>query len=99
MGYRKVKCQFFAKSHCELGDSCTFAHNQFAPVTLDGAASEDAWRRRSVIMTHEQKYVFKEKEFGQSFQQTRSTSSSGPLPVGPILMQNMLNAFSQAQGH
>jgi len=98
-GYRKVKCAFFAKDNtCALGESCTFAHNEFAPVSLDGTSSEDAWRRRSVIMTHEQKYVFKEKEFGQSFQQSRTASSSmgsmGPLPVGPLAtMQNMINAF------
>jgi len=101
-GYRKVKCAFFAKGHCELGESCTFAHNEFAPVTLDGASSEDAWRRRSVIMTHEQKYVFKEKEFGQSFQQGRGGggggASSSVAPVGPgaIMMQNRLNALALA---
>lgn len=103
-GYRKVKCAFFAKGHCELGESCTFAHNEFAPVTLDGMAGEDAWRRRSVIMTHEQKYVFKEKEFGQSFQQTRGESSAamgsmGSLPANPLAaMQTMLNAFQAQRG-
>merc|ERR1712151_534087 len=72
-GYRRIKCAFFAKGTCELGDSCTYAHNDFAPLSLSDASNEDKWRKRSVIMTHDQMYVFKERETGQSLQAVNRT--------------------------
>merc|ERR1719240_2443007 len=69
-GYGKVRCFFFEKGHCYIGNSCTYAHSLTAPQSLSDVAKEDVWRNRTVkgkvLMTHDQKYVFKEKETGQS---------------------------------
>merc|ERR1719160_1348891 len=66
-GYRVVKCSFFAKGECHLGSACTYAHDLSAPMALADTSKEDAWRKRSVMMTHDQMYVFKEREsWGQT---------------------------------
>merc|ERR1712151_654904 len=78
--YRSLRCFFFEKGHCELGSTCTYAHSHSAPLTLNDLNKEDTWRLRSargqVLMTHEQKYRFKEKETGQSKQIVRGPVSS-----------------------
>lgn len=63
VNYKRVRCKFFAAGKCESGDACTYAHSLSAPLSLDDAgAKEDNWRKRSVLMTHEQMYVFKERD-------------------------------------
>lgn len=99
--YKKVKCAFFAKGDCVLGESCTYAHNDFAPLSLIDITKEESWRRRSVIMTHDQKYVFKERETGQSHKPDPSTWQGPPnWPAGSALGagSNMGGASSWASG-
>lgn len=77
--YRRIKCQFFARGNCALGEVCTWAHSDKAPLSLDMGGNEDAWRKRSVIMTHCQKYVFKEKDvmLGGLLAQKRKDAAGG----------------------
>eukprot|EP00747_Dinoflagellata_sp_TGD_P170882 gnl/TRDRNA2_/TRDRNA2_203609_c0_seq1.p1 gnl/TRDRNA2_/TRDRNA2_203609_c0~~gnl/TRDRNA2_/TRDRNA2_203609_c0_seq1.p1 ORF type:complete len:334 (-),score=82.35 gnl/TRDRNA2_/TRDRNA2_203609_c0_seq1:22-1023(-) len=89
--FRVVKCNFFAKGNCALGASCTYAHNNNAPLSLDVGGKEDAWRKRSVMMTHEQKYVFKEVDKrGQTAQllaptqQNASSVQNQPSPAAQL---------------
>lgn len=65
--YGVVRCTFFARGSCESGISCTYVHSLKAPLSLDEGGREDGWKKRSVMMTHDQKYVFKEKDtWGQT---------------------------------
>eukprot|EP00930_Biecheleria_cincta_P047733 TRINITY_DN33156_c0_g1_i1.p1 TRINITY_DN33156_c0_g1~~TRINITY_DN33156_c0_g1_i1.p1 ORF type:complete len:352 (+),score=106.56 TRINITY_DN33156_c0_g1_i1:77-1132(+) len=79
--YRRIRCIFFARGSCAAGDSCTYAHSDKAPLSLELGvnSSEDAWRKRSVIMTHCQKYVFKEKDvmLGGLLAQKRKDAAAG----------------------
>jgi len=79
--YRRIRCIFFARGGCAAGDSCTYAHSDKAPLSLELGvnSSEDAWRKRSVIMTHCQKYVFKEKDvmLGGLLAQKRKDAAAG----------------------
>jgi len=54
--FRSVRCLFFEKGICEAGSSCTYAHSNSAPFSLEDLNKEDAWRKREtkgqVLMTH-----------------------------------------------
>lgn len=85
--FRTVKCVFFARGNCESGASCTYAHNHRAPLSLDDDGKEDAWRRRSVIMTHDQKYVFKERnDWGQTVGPNMGQASAASSSMSQFTM-------------
>merc|ERR1712194_499545 len=104
--FRNVRCFFFEKGTCELGAACTYAHSKSAPLSLQDNVKEDAWRSRTakgkVLMTHDQKYVFKEKDWGQSVQGLRSqgTTVGGGMASGQNsnMMQMMMQTIAGDKG-
>merc|ERR1712085_60295 len=54
--YKIIRCAFFTKGHCEVGSSCTYAHNMHAPISLTDVGNEEGRRMGSVLLTHVQMY-------------------------------------------
>lgn len=54
--YKTIRCPFFTVGNCELGSSCTFAHDMRAPMSLNDTGTEDSWRGRTQVLTENQQY-------------------------------------------
>mmetsp|Transcript_92118 Transcript_92118/g.152578 ORF Transcript_92118/g.152578 Transcript_92118/m.152578 type:complete len:265 (+) Transcript_92118:3-797(+) len=53
--YRKVRCRHHARGECSLGATCSFSHDQRAPISLLDGGNEDWWRSKPLVMTQNQK--------------------------------------------
>lgn len=57
-GYKRVRCRHHGSpglGGCALGDSCSFSHDQRAPLSLLDGGNEDKWRSKPMVMTQNQK--------------------------------------------
>lgn len=71
--YKKVRCFHFSRGSCVLMASCTFSHDQRAPLSLTDGTKEDWWRcKSSIMMTQNQKAL------------GHGSYGTGPLGVNPM---------------
>lgn len=85
--FRKIRCWYFAKGCCSVGEVCTFLHDMRAPLSLEHAG--DFMRVKPTVMTADQESLGK-GTYG---------TSRGVLPVTSTPGLNALLGASPASAH